>query len=901
MRATHWPAAIPPEVTLRSALLAILAPLAFIAACGDNSVQGPSGASGADGMDGSTTLVSTSTEPAGANCAAGGVRIDVGLDDNGNGTLDAGEIDHTSYVCSGQATAHDSLVSVTPEPAGANCADGGQRIDYGVDDNDSGVLDVGEIDGTSYVCDSAAGSDGRPNLLAVTAEPAGANCTSGGQRIDYGIDDDGNGTLDAAEIDGTTYVCNGGNGQDGQRSLIAVTAEPAGANCATGGQRVEYGIDDDGNGTLDAAEVDGTTYVCNGADGTTPPQSLLSVTAEPAGANCATGGQRIDHGIDDDGNGTLDAAEIDGTTFICNGADGNTGPQSLVAVTPETAGLNCATGGQRIDYGVDDDADGTLDALEIDGTTYVCNGTDGTAGDNGLQSLLAVTPEPAGANCANGGQRIDYGIDDNGNGTLEAGEIDGTAYACDGANGFNGLQSLVTTTPEPAGVNCADGGQRVDHGLDDNSNGTLDAAEVDGTTYVCNGADGTTPPQSLVSVTAEPAGANCATGGQRIDHGIDDNGNGTLDATEVDGTTFICNGANGSTGQTGAQSLVAVTAETAGANCATGGQRIDYGIDDDADGTLDAAEIDGTTYVCDGTAGDNGLQSLLAVTPEPAGANCANGGQRIDYGIDDNGNGTLDAGEIDGTAYACDGANGGNGLQTLVTTTHEPSGANCAAGGQRIDYGIDDNSNGTLDAGEVDGTAYACNGAGPPTPIVNGSFETGDYAGWTLWTENPTDRSTFGIASSGQTISANSTLFDFLINANVPESSIGLPLTVTATDGTNVAVELQGGVTHRRMYQDVTLPSDASVLEWDMRYNNHFGTFDDSNQYLAINVRDPGSDAILGTIYKTTSPQDPGSLATMTAFTAPISAFAGLRVRIDVEMVVRFNYFDMVLDNFRWE
>jgi hypothetical protein len=66
-------------------------------------------------------------------------------------------------------------------------------------------------------------------------------------------------------------------------------------------------------------------------------------------------------------------------------------------------------------------------------------------------------------------------------------------------------------------------------------------------------------------------------------------------------------------------------------------------------------------------------------------------------------------------------------------------------------------------------------------------------------------------------------------------------------------------------------------------------------------VRDPGSDAILGTIYKTTSPQDPGSLATMTAFTAPISAFAGLRVRIDVEMVVRFNYFDMVLDNFRWE
>ena len=474
---------------MRFALIKVLASLAFVAACGDNPQQGPAGASGANGMDGSTTLVSTSTEPAGANCASGGVRIDVGVDDNDDGVLDAGEIDHTSYVCTGDATAHDSLVSVTAEPAGANCADGGQRIDYGVDDDGNGVLDVGEVDGTSYVCDSAAGSDGRPNLLAVTSEPAGANCTSGGQRIDYGIDDDGNGVLDAAEVDGTTYVCNGGNGQDGLRSLIAVTAEPAGANCATGGQRVEYGIDDDGNGTLDAAEVDGTTYVCNGADGTSPPQSLLSVTAEPAGANCATGGQRIDHGIDDNGNGTLDAVEIDGTTFICNGADGSTGQtgaQSLVAVTAETAGLNCATGGQRIDYGIDDNGDGTLGASEIDGTTYVCNGADGTAGQNGLQSLLAVTPEPAGTNCADGGQRIDYGIDDNGNGTLEAGEIDGTAYACDGATGATGLQSLVTTTPEAAGFNCPAAGQRIDYGIDDDSSGTLDAGEIDGTTYVCN-------------------------------------------------------------------------------------------------------------------------------------------------------------------------------------------------------------------------------------------------------------------------------------------------------------------------------------------------------------------------------------------------------------------------------
>lgn len=35
---------------------------------------------------------------------------------------------------------------------------------------------------------------------------------------------------------------------------------------------------------------------------------------------------------------------------------------------------------------------------------------------------------------------------------------------------------------------------------------------------------------------------------------------------------------------------------------------------------------------------------------------------------------------------------------------------NCPTGGVALDYGIDDNKNGVLDSGEVDGTAYICNG-----------------------------------------------------------------------------------------------------------------------------------------------------------------------------------------------
>jgi hypothetical protein len=44
-----------------------------------------------------------------------------------------------------------------------------------------------------------------------------------------------------------------------------------------------------------------------------------------------------------------------------------------------------------------------------------------------------VTPEPPGPNCANGGERIDIGIDTNGDGILEPNEIQKTAYVCNGA------------------------------------------------------------------------------------------------------------------------------------------------------------------------------------------------------------------------------------------------------------------------------------------------------------------------------------------------------------------------------------------------------------------------------------------------------------------------------------
>lgn len=53
--------------------------------------------------------------------------------------------------------------------------------------------------------------------------------------------------------------------------------------------------------------------------------------------------------------------------------------------------------------------------------------------------------------------------------------------------GANGKISLVKTTTEAAGVNCAAGGTKIESGVDNNGNNTLDAAEVTNISYVCNG------------------------------------------------------------------------------------------------------------------------------------------------------------------------------------------------------------------------------------------------------------------------------------------------------------------------------------------------------------------------------------------------------------------------------
>ena len=114
------------------------------------------------------------------------------------------------------------------------------------------------------------------------------------------------------------------------------------------------------------------------------------------------------------------------------------------------------------------------------------------------------------------------------------------ATGATGPAGANGLSSLIKTTTEPAGANCATGGVKVETGIDANSNGVLDAAEIQTaqTKYVCNGlqgAQGTTGAQGIAGPQG-PSGLTGAVGAAGA------NGNTILNGTTIPLTTLGVNG-----------------------------------------------------------------------------------------------------------------------------------------------------------------------------------------------------------------------------------------------------------------------------------------------------------------------------------------------------------------------
>ena len=64
--------------------------------------------------------------------------------------------------------------------------------------------------------DGVDGTNGFNTLVHSETEPVGENCTTGGTKISFGLDEDEDGFLDIEEVRNTVYVCNGENGEDGE-------------------------------------------------------------------------------------------------------------------------------------------------------------------------------------------------------------------------------------------------------------------------------------------------------------------------------------------------------------------------------------------------------------------------------------------------------------------------------------------------------------------------------------------------------------------------------------------------------------------------------------------------------------------------------------------------------------
>lgn len=227
------------------------------------------------------------------------------------------------------------------------------------------------------------------------------------------------------------------------------------------------------------------------------------------------------------------------TLAMLQGCEGDQGPQgesglnNLTKLSTETSGSNCENGGVKVELGLDTNSDGTLGSNEILTTNYICNGA------NGLVSLTDVVVEPIGVNCSNGGFRINSGLDANLNGILEEVEVSANAFIC---NGLDGGNSLFRTINEPPGVNCVNGGMKIYSGIDLNDNGSLDEDEITSSDYLCNGEDGDL---SLVNITEVPVSSDCPNGGFLFDSGLDSNGDRILDDFEILSSRNVCNGLDG--------------------------------------------------------------------------------------------------------------------------------------------------------------------------------------------------------------------------------------------------------------------------------------------------------------------------------------------------------------------
>ena len=165
-------------------------------------------------------------------------------------------------------------------------------------------------------------------------------------------------------------------------------------------------------------------------------------------------------------------------------------PGNALVFTRDADATECSNGGITLDVGVDDDGDGTLNATEIFNTSTICNGADGVAGEKGEPGEKGEMgdqgdPGEDGSSCS---------AFDNGNGTYTVSCSDGTSFTVsDGQDVTRSNDTLLTRIDDPDdSLNCVAGGRVISYGLDNgdgdgiSANGNLEFGEIDTSNTLCS-------------------------------------------------------------------------------------------------------------------------------------------------------------------------------------------------------------------------------------------------------------------------------------------------------------------------------------------------------------------------------------------------------------------------------
>lgn len=286
---------------------------------------------------------------------------------------------------------------------------------------------------TALVPDGSPGAAGEPGA-------DGTSCTA--------IRNAGSASTLISCEDGTTAVVNDGSGCSVEREepgLSVITCDDGTVAVVADGA--------DGSTCTSSREALSGSVVISCSDGSTA--TLLD------GSSCSV--------VRDAGGATATVTCEDGTSAVI--ADGTDGASCTVSRTGAATTILCSDGTSAT---VTDGADGTSCTVEeaIDGAIVRCSdGTsvplaDGVDGDD----CSAARDEATGTTTVTCGGVV-------------------AAVIRDGEPGAQGLSALVSTSVEPAGANCRRGGTRVDVGVDEDRDGTLDGIEIDSTTFIC-GSDG---------------------------------------------------------------------------------------------------------------------------------------------------------------------------------------------------------------------------------------------------------------------------------------------------------------------------------------------------------------------------------------------------------------------------